>query len=108
MEIVQEALANFVEILPDLPNSLIQRRGKDLVKLLLQKLKDASNQLFAMEDGEAHDKVLVWNNACWAIGDISGRIVEQIRPMLIEIINTFAEILNVETISQLSQKDELL
>lgn len=98
-------MANFIEILAEIPNSLIMKRGKDLVKILQEKLKDAGS-FFSVDNDFSYDKILVCNNACWAIGDIAVRVPDQIKPLLADIINTLADILNTEIISQISQKND--
>ena len=104
---MQDALANFIEILAEIPNALIIKRGKDLVRILQEKLKDAGSY-FQIDSEKSFDMILVCNNACWAIGDIAGRVPEQIKPLLTDIINTLGDILNTEIISLISLKNDQL
>jgi hypothetical protein len=36
---VQDALANFIEILPEVPTHILEQKGQEIVALLLSKLR---------------------------------------------------------------------
>ena len=59
-------------------------------------------------DEDEYTRVLVCNNACWAIGEIARKIPEQAQSHLVDIINGFTLILSVEKLEQLSQKNKEL
>lgn len=63
---------------------------------------------YNFENEEDFNKILVCNNACWTIGEISNLLPEKIKPFLIDIIATLAEILNTDILTQLSKSNEQL
>lgn len=54
---------------------------------------------------EQSSSILICNNACWVLGDIAMRSPEQIKPIFKDVINSLADLLNSDVLSQLQQKD---
>lgn len=67
---VQDALANFIEILPMFPQRKVVSKLEELVQLLRELLTIASIN-GEIEKEEDFNKLLVCNNSCWAIGELS-------------------------------------
>jgi len=61
-----------------------------------------------MDTEEGFGSVLVWNNACWTIGEIAMKIPDRAHPLLNEIVNSFADILSGGVLEQLSEKNKEL
>ena len=51
-------------------------------------------------------RILVCNNACWAIGEIAICAPEQVIQSFVVIINTLADLLNSDIINQLTTEKE--
>jgi hypothetical protein len=78
---VQDALANFIEILPMIPDHIIAKRIDDLINLLKEKLKVAIME-YEIEKEDDFNRILVCNNSCWALGELA-----QINP---EAVNKYS------------------
>lgn len=76
-----------------------------MIRILAGKLKDMSS-LHQIEGEEDYDKILVCNNSAWTIGEIARRVPEQARQYLNEIVESFAEILSVGVLEELSEKNK--
>lgn len=74
---------------------------------MIEKLKQIG-KLTDVETEEGYNRVLVCNNACWAIGMIAGQVQDLVKPLVKDIINNLSAILDSEFISELSQKNEQL
>ncbi len=85
---IQDALANFIDILPELPLELLKGYGTTLLRLLADKLKLVGSTIIDELDDE-FENLSVCNNACWTIGEVAKRLPEQAKPMLEEIVNIF-------------------
>lgn len=59
-----------------------------------------------LDSEEDFNRVLVCNNSCWALGELAYINPDAMRKHTVEIINTLAEILGQDLISQLSLKNE--
>jgi transportin-1 len=57
-----------------------------------------------MENAEDIERFWIYNNACCTIGEISGRIPQQVHPYAIEIVECFAQILGVGVLESLSEE----
>jgi hypothetical protein len=68
--IASEALSSFTDIFKEMPVSLIRQKSQDIVKILLNLLKEAGIYQ-SMDNEDSYEKIMVCNNACWAIGEIS-------------------------------------
>jgi hypothetical protein len=68
--VVQDALANFIEILPVIPSQQLAKRTDELIKLLMEKLRIAMHD-FDIDKEDDYNRILVCNNGCWAIGEIA-------------------------------------
>lgn len=62
-----------IELLPKIPKSIIEMEGAKIVSLLTDKLKESA-ETQRMLEAEDFDKILVYNNACWVIGEIVQKI----------------------------------
>jgi transportin-1 len=100
-------LVNFIEIFHEIPKSLLVKRGYEIVSILQERLKEAVKS-YNMASEEDYSKILVCNNACWAIGEIAMKCPDQVQPFLVNIINALADILSTDILEKLSQKDEQL
>lgn len=85
---------------------MLKKRCHDIVLLLNQKLKEAV-KFDNVDNEDDFNRVLVCNNASWTIGELAIKMPEFVKPFLIEIMNSLAEILNTDIITQLSQRNEL-
>ena len=94
---VQDALANFIEILPVIPSQQLSKRTDELLKIFMDTLKMAMSD-YDIDREEDYNRILVCNNGCWAIGEIALALPEQVRKFMIEIINILADILNKDII----------
>ncbi|TNV73242.1 hypothetical protein FGO68_gene7412 [Halteria grandinella] len=47
------------------------------------------------------NRILICNNACWALGEIAMKIPEQIKPIFKDVINSLADLLNSNILSDL-------
>lgn len=54
---------------------------------------------------EEYNRILVLNNVVWSLGELSIKIPDHIKPHLIQIVNTLAEILQTDILTQLSQRN---
>ncbi len=73
MIVVQDALANFIDILQDVPSSVLSKRVDELIEILTAKLRCALEH-FDIENENDVKRILVCNNACWAIGEIANAV----------------------------------
>eukprot|EP00347_Sterkiella_histriomuscorum_P015989 403354925 len=103
--VVQDALANFIEILPKMPDHVVAKRLDELVFLLQDKLKVAMIQQ-ELEQEEDFNRVLVCNNSCWALGELTQNHKETMKRYSTSIIQTLSDILNQDLLTQLSLKNE--
>jgi hypothetical protein len=84
-------------VLPEIPNHVIKNRCNDLIILLTLKLKQVGN-ITNLDNEDDFNKVLVCNNACWAIGEISFKYADFMKPHLLEVMNALGDILNTDII----------
>lgn len=105
LTIVQDALANFIEILPDMPELVLAKKVKEIVGILLDKLQIAMTDV-EMEREEDFKRILVCNNGCWLIGELANKCPDQMKEHMIDIIDILAGILNTGILTKLREKDE--
>lgn len=86
LTVVQDALANFTEILPEIPDRVIRKRAEEIVILLKEKLRIAMYD-FDMEKEDDFKRILVCNNGCWTIGELAQKVPEIIKPYMVDVIN---------------------
>lgn len=95
-----------------MPTHLVERRGREIVSLLLSKLSMQVNAppfvkyQYKITSELDSNRILLCNNACWGIGEVAQRAPEQVRPILSEIINVLAELLNTDVLNQLQSQDD--
>jgi len=102
---VQDALAVFIEILPELPVPVLANKADELLDILQAKLKIAMAD-FNIDNEDDYQRILVCNNGCWAIGEIAGILPDTVKKHQIAIINSLADILNKDIIQELSKRNE--
>jgi hypothetical protein len=72
LTIVQDALANFIEILDDIPDTLLRKKVHDFAPVLKEKLQIAMLDYDIDEEYE-EKKILVCNNSCWLLGELASK-----------------------------------
>lgn len=77
--VVQDALANFIDILPSMSDLMSSCRMNTVVETLALIIKKAS-ALKDFNDEEELKKLLVCNNACWAVGEIANISPMTVKP----------------------------
>jgi len=95
--VVQDALANFIEILPVIPSQQLAKRTDELLVIFMETLRIAMSE-YDIDKEEDYNRILVCNNGCWAIGEIALALPDQVRKYMIDIINILADILNKDII----------
>ena len=60
-----------------------------------------SNGKFSETFDEQYNRVMICNNACWLVGELAMRIPNQIVPLLTQVIDLLADILNLELFEKL-------
>ncbi len=91
--VVQDALANFIDIMSEIPNITLSKRAPELLDIMIDKLKYAQIQINPSNPSDLK-RIMVCNNACWAIGEMANLVPDQVKAYQIKIINLLAEILN--------------
>ena len=85
--------------MPEVPVQLIRKKSHQLVQLLKEKLKDSCKYYQFENDDDDFNSIMVCNNACWTLGELSAKAPESLKPYLQEIMGILAEILNTDIIT---------
>lgn len=71
--LVQDALANFIEIMPDIPDIALSKRADEIINVMIDKLKFAKVEINPNNPADLK-RIMVCNNACWAIGEMANLV----------------------------------
>jgi hypothetical protein len=80
---VQDAFANFIEIIPQVPVHILESRTGQIMSVIVRKLYDKVGVRAPFIKGhtsianvEEYNRVLACNNMCWTIGELAMRAPE--------------------------------
>lgn len=94
-----ESLSNFLELIPEIPPHLLEKRGEEMLGTLVRVL-----QMMVKEEIKADDQssLLALNNLCWALGELSMLLPDKTKSLVPSVITILADLLNSELLATLT------
>jgi len=65
--------------MPDIPTKALEKRADELLSIMIDKVKYAQGKIDP-EINSHMKRILVCNNACWAIGEMANLVPDKVRP----------------------------
>ena len=95
-DVVEESMTSFLELLPDIPPRLIEKRGEEILGTLYRLLQGMVTEGIKAVDQRS---LLACNNLCWTLGELSMLIPDLTKPYVPAVVTIITDLLNSELLT---------